>query len=325
MRSSDVLNRAVFKHLPAITILSNIRPAAIKSELLLLLTAIIWGFAFTAQRVGMEYTGPFLFNGLRFALGAAIIGTFVVLRRNRYVINLSDNGATRNKMWVRGGFIAGLLVFAGSSLQQVGLVYTTAGNAGFITGLYVVFVPLLGLFIRQRPPATVWAGVALAIIGMDLLSVAGRPHVSKGDMLVLAGAVAWACHVLYIGSISKHADAFKLTLIQNLVTAVLSMLVAFAFEKIQWHAITGAAIPLIYGGCLSVGVAYTLQVIAQKKAPPAPAAVIMSMEGVFAALGGWLIIHETMSSRALLGCGLMLAGMVLAQIRREKKCNEVTR
>jgi drug/metabolite transporter (DMT)-like permease len=286
--------------------------------LLLLLTAVIWGFAFTAQRVGMAYTGPFLFNGLRFALGAAVIASFIVLRRSRRVTILPADKGTRNKLLLRGGLIAGLLVFAGASLQQVGLVYTTAGNAGFITGLYVVFVPLIGLFIRQRPPLTVWVGALLALTGMFLLSVTGGFHISKGDMLVLACAVVWALHVLYIGSISPRVDALKLALMQYLVTTGLSLLVALFFEKIRWEAIVAAAIPLLYGGCLSVGVAYTLQVVAQKKAPPAPAAIIMSMEGVFAALGGWLLINESMSARALTGCALMLTGMILAQTRRKK-------
>jgi drug/metabolite transporter (DMT)-like permease len=301
---------------PTIEVKLNIKPTVLRSELLLLLAAVIWGFAFTAQRVGMEYTGPFLFNGIRFTLGAIVIGVFIIVNKNRPVTILPEYLASHKKTLLRGGLIAGLLVFAGASLQQVGIVYTTAGNAGFITGLYVVFVPLIGLFIKQRPAITVWMGALLAVTGMYFLSVTGNFHVSKGDLLVLSCAFVWAFHVLFIGSISPRVDALKLALLQYLVTAVLSLLVALIFEKIVWDAIVKAAVPLLYGGCLSVGVAYTLQIIAQKKSPPAPAAIILSMEGVFAVIGGWLLIHETMSSKALLGCWMMLAGMILAQVRR---------
>lgn len=288
----------------------------IKYELLLLLAALIWGFAFTAQRVGMEYMGPFLFNGIRFALGGLALWGFIALRKNRKVDIHPGFTTVQRKTLLRGGLVAGLLVFAGASLQQTGLVFTTAGNAGFITGLYVVFVPILGLFVRHRPAVTVWIGGALAAAGMYLLSVTGDFHVSKGDLYVLGCAVVWAVHVLYIGSVSPRVDALKLALMQYMITAVLSFVVAVLFERIIWQAVVDAAIPLLYGGLFSVGIAYTLQIIGQKKAPPAHAAIILSMEAVFAAFGGWLILHEVLSSRALLGCALMLAGMLLAQVKR---------
>ncbi len=294
----------------------NMHTKALKSDLLLLLAALIWGFAFTAQRVGMEYIGPFLFNGIRFGLGGMALWTFISLYKNRKIEIHPTHLSDQKKVLLKGGLVAGLLVFAGASLQQIGLVYTTAGNAGFITGLYVVFVPIFGLFIRQRPGTTVWIGAFLAAAGMYLLSITVIFQISKGDLYVLGCALFWAIHVLYIGTISPRVDALKLAVIQYMVTSVLSFIIAVFFEPIVWQAIVDAAIPILYGGLFSVGIAYTLQIVGQKKAPPAHAAIILSMEAVFAALGGWLILHEVLSTRALIGCSLMLAGMLLAQMKR---------
>lgn len=287
----------------------------VKSELLLLLAALIWGFAFTAQRVGMEYMGPFLFNGIRFGLGALVLGAFIVTRKNREIDVHPEFLHNQKRTLARGGIIAGLMVFAGATLQQTGMIHTTAGNGGFITGLYVVFVPILGLFIRHRPSIFVWIGVLLAAAGMYFLSVTGDFHISKGDLYVLGCAFVWAFHVLYIGYVSPRVDALKLALMQYIITSILSLAIAVLFEKIVGQAIVDAMVPLLYGGIFSVGIAYTLQIVGQKKAPPAHAAIILSSEAVFAAFGGWLILHEVLSSRALLGCALMLAGMVLAQVR----------
>jgi drug/metabolite transporter (DMT)-like permease len=287
----------------------------LKSDLLLLLAALIWGFAFTAQRVGMEYMGPFLFNGIRFGLGAIVLGAFISIRKNREIEIHPDYLHRQKRTLTQGGIIAGLLVFTGASLQQTGMIYTTAGNAGFITGLYVVFVPILGLFIRQRPSITVWIGAVLAAFGMYFLSVTGNFQISKGDLFVLGCAFVWAFHVLYIGHVSPRVDALKLALIQYVVCSALSLFIAVFFEKIVWQAILGAAIPILYSGLFSVGIGYTLQIVGQKRAPPAHAAIILSSEAVFAAFGGWLILQEVLPTLALMGCALMLAGMVLAQVR----------
>ena len=291
------------------------KTSIVKSEFLLLLAALIWGFAFTAQRVGMEYMGPFLFNGIRFGLGALVLGAFILTRKNREIDVHPEFLHNQKRTLARGGIIAGLMVFAGATLQQTGMIHTTAGNGGFITGLYVVFVPILGLFIRHRPSIFVWIGVLLAAAGMYFLSVTDDFHISKGDLYVLGCAFVWAFHVLYIGYVSPRVDALKLALMQYIITSILSLAIAVLFEKIVWQAIVDAMVPLLYGGIFSVGIAYTLQIVGQKKAPPAHAAIILSSEAVFAAFGGWLILHEVLSSRALLGCALMLAGMVLAQVR----------
>ncbi len=284
---------------------------ALKAELLLLLAAVIWGFAFVAQRVGMEHVGPFTYNGVRFVLGALSLLPLLLIGR-RSGVSLYPGG------WrpiLTGGLLAGLLLFAGASLQQVGIVYTTAGKAGFITGLYVVIVPLLGLLWGHRTPWSTWTGAALAVAGLYLLTVTDDLALAEGDGLVLIGALFWAGHVLVIGWLSgRRLDPVLLACLQFVVCAVLSLAVAVAFEPIGLAGLEGAALPILYGGLLSVGVAYTLQVVAQRDAPPAHAAIILSLETVFAALGGWLLLQETLSGRGLIGCGLMFAGMLLSQL-----------
>jgi drug/metabolite transporter (DMT)-like permease len=196
----------------------------------------------------------------------------------------------------------------------VGLVYTTAGNAGFITGLYVVIVPLLGLFWQQRPSAGTWMGAFLAAAGLYLLCITDDFSISFGDLLELMGAFLWAGHVLIIGWLSPKIDSLKLALAQYVACSVLSLITAVFFETIALKPIFQAAIPILYGGVLSVGVAYTLQVVAQKNAHPAHAAILLSLEAVFAALGGWLILSETLTYRGFIGCALMLSGMLLSQL-----------
>ncbi len=284
----------------------------IQSDLLLLLTAAIWGFAFVAQRVGMEHVGPFTFNGIRFALGSLSLTPLLFFH-----FNGRNGNPPPVHMWapaLRGGGLAGLFLFAGASLQQVGLVYTTAGNAGFITGLYVVIVPLIGLFFRQNSSYGAWAGAGLAAAGLYLLSVTDQFNIAWGDFLEILGAFFWAGHVLVIGYFSPRASAIRLAIGQFAVCSVLSLLTAVVFETIRLPDILQAAVPILYGGLASVGIAYTLQVVAQKNAHPAHAAIILSLEAVFAALGGWLLLGEVLSARGLLGCGLMLAGMLLSQL-----------
>jgi drug/metabolite transporter (DMT)-like permease len=283
----------------------------LKSDALLLLTAVIWGFAFVAQRLGMEYVGPFTFNGVRFLLGSLVLIPFVLRGGIARYAASTDAGLRKT---ITGGSIAGIALFAGASLQQVGLVYTTAGKAGFITGLYVVIVPILGLFIRQQTNAGTWLGAMLAAMGMYLLSVTEHFTIAFGDLLELAGAFFWAGHVLIIGWLSPRMNPIRLALVQFATCGMLSLIVAAAFEEITFPGLRQATVPILYGGALSVGIAYTLQVVAQRKAHPAHAAILLSLEAVFAALGGWLILEETLGARGLLGCGLMLTGMLLSQL-----------
>ena len=281
-------------------------PANLRSDLLLLLTALIWGFAFVAQRVGMEYVGPYLFNGARFALGALPLVPFVLK-------NTSQPRWSNLLRAAPGSLIAGLFHFVGSSLQQVGIVYTTAGKAGFITGLYVILVPILGLFLGQHSGRNTWIGALGASAGLYLLSIEPPLAIARGDALVLVSALFWAGHVLLIGRLSRQIDWAALAFLQYLTCSVLSTGVAFLTEEIALQPLLDAALPIAYGGVLSVGVAYTLQVVAQRQAPAGHAAIILSLETVFAALGGWLLLDETMPLRGLLGCALIFAGMLVSQ------------
>ncbi|MBI9083142.1 MAG: DMT family transporter [Desulfobacterales bacterium] len=286
----------------------------LKSDGCLLLTATIWGFAFVAQRVGMDHVGPFAFNGIRFALGSLCLIPLMILTREdeaRVARTVPPSGLGTI---VLGGGMAGIALFMGASLQQVGLVYTTAGKAGFITGLYVVIVPILGLFFGQRSSLGNWGGAILAAAGLFLLSVNEALTIAFGDLLEVIGAFFWAGHVLVIGRFSPRINALRLAFVQYSACAVLSLLTALVFETTTLSGIGRAAVPILYGGIASVGIAYTLQVVAQKSAHPAHAAVLLSLESVFAALGGWLLLGETLSTRGLVGCGLMFCGMLLSQL-----------
>ena len=286
----------------------------LKSDLLFLLSAVIWGFAFVAQRMGMDHVGPFTFNGIRFCLGAMVLVPFIFRRRKNQPKAPTGGGQIRNTRLVLYSGLAGMAIFAGASLQQVGLVYTTAGKAGFITGLYVVIVPIMGLLWGQRTHAGTWGGAFMAAAGMYLLSVSEDLTISIGDLLELIGAVFWACHIHLIGWLSPKTDSLQLAFLQFMVCATASLMTALVVETASLAAIAAAALPIIYGGVLSVGVAYTLQVVAQRHAHPAHAAILLSLEAVFAAVGGWLILGEVMSGRGIVGCSLMFAGMLMSQL-----------
>ncbi|MEE4111765.1 MAG: DMT family transporter [Desulfobacteraceae bacterium] len=286
----------------------------LKSDLLFLLSAVIWGFAFVAQRMGMDHVGPFTFNGIRFLLGALVLIPFIYSNRNSLPKESDGSGQVRNNRLVLYGGLAGMAIFAGASLQQVGLVYTTAGKAGFITGLYVVIVPIMGLLWGQHTNTGTWGGALMAAAGMYLLSVNEDLTVSLGDLLELIGAIFWACHIHLIGWLSPKTDSLQLAFLQFMVCAAASLITGAVIETTSLAAIAAAALPIIYGGALSVGVAYTLQVVAQRYAHPAHAAILLSLEAVFAAVGGWLVLGEVMSGRGIVGCSLMFMGMLMSQL-----------
>jgi drug/metabolite transporter (DMT)-like permease len=275
----------------------------------LLITAVIWGTSFVAQRAAMDNIGPMLFNGLRFALGALVILP-LAFRSER--ITLRHKLTTPRAL--AGGLVAGVILFLGASFQQVGLLYTTAGKAGFITGLYVVIVPILGLFLGQRTGLGKWVGALFAVVGMYFLSVTESFTVGLGDLLQLGGAFFWAFHVLLVGYLALKTHPIRLACIQFVACAALSLLVAIPTESITVSGISAAGFPIIYGGLLSVGVGYTLQVIAQRDAIPTHAAILLSLEAVFAALAGWALLDEHLDARGILGCVLMLVGMLVAQL-----------
>ncbi|NLX19775.1 MAG: DMT family transporter [Desulfobulbus sp.] len=280
------------------------------ADCLLLLVALIWGFGFVAQRAGMEHLGPYAFNGIRFLLGSCCLLPLVLRRQS------TQQGQNKKKRisLLKAGLTAGVMLFAAATFQQVGLQYTTAGKAGFITGLYVVLVPLIGLFWGQRTTAGTWLGAASAVAGLYLLSVNEDFYIEPGDLLELIGAVFWAGHVLVLAYLSPRTNPVRLAMVQFMVCGVLSLLVSFATEPFSLNAIAGAAVPIIYGGVFSVAAGYTLQVVVQRKAHPSHAAILLSLEAPFAALGGWLLLNEILSIRAVTGCALMLAGMLASQL-----------
>ncbi len=281
----------------------------IQADLLLLLVALIWGFGFVAQRAGMEHLGPYTYNGIRFLLGGLCL---LPLALGRTSVPMA--GKNRQIPLARAGLMAGLVLFAAATMQQVGIQYTTAGKAGFITGLYVVLVPMLGLLFRQRTNTGTWLGAAVAVIGLYLLSVTSDFRIEFGDLLELIGAAFWAGHVLILAWLSPRTVPVRLAMAQFLVCGGLSLLTGLLLETTTLQSLVGAAVPIIYGGVFSVGAGYTLQVVVQRKAHPSHAAILLSLESPFAALGGWLLLNEILSGRALLGCGLMLAGMLLSQL-----------
>ncbi|MFZ4521506.1 MAG: DMT family transporter [Bacteroidales bacterium] len=287
----------------------------LRSDLILLLAAIIWGFAFVAQRIGMNYVGPYTYNGVRFTLGVIVLLPFLFFNASSKEPMIKVSHPADRRKIIIGSLMTGLFLFGGVSLQQLGLQQTTAGKAGFITGLYVVFVPIVGLLFGQRAHFTLWIGALLSLIGLYLLSMTGGFTISPGDKLVLYCAIIFTFHVLFIAWLSPMMNSFLLAAIQFAICALLNLVVAFSIEPVHVDTIIQAWLPIAYGGILSVGVAYTLQVVAQKTAHPVHASIILSLEAVFAVIGGWLILHEGFTNRMLAGCALMLAGMVVVQVR----------
>ncbi|AEJ20280.1 DMT family transporter [Gracilinema caldarium] len=314
---------------------------ALKADLLLIITSVIWGFAFVAQRVGMDFIGPFTYNGIRFALGSLSLLPLIVYFNARKRIPFTvyhpegtpsdpthsgitagtdasgSSRALRNAdrwVFILGSLAAGTILFIGASLQQMGMQYTTAGKAGFLTGLYVVLVPIVGIVLGHKTGIPTWMGAFLAVIGMYILSAPDRlGQVNPGDLLVIASAFFWTFHVLLIDRLSKRLDPIQLSAAQFAWCALYSLVTAFILEQPHLDSILRAAVPILYGGLGSVGVAYTLQVVAQRDAPPAHSSIIMCLEGVFATLGGILILAEPAGLRSLGGSGLMLLGMLATQ------------
>jgi drug/metabolite transporter (DMT)-like permease len=304
----------------------------LKASLLLLLAAAIWGFAFVAQRVGMRYVGAFTFNGVRFALGSISLIPLLIYFKKRTKAEIdpndTDEGTNSNenktgdlKLFdiIKSGALVGCVLFSAASLQQIGLAETTAGKAAFITGFYIVLVPFFGIFLKHSIHRSTWIAAGFALIGLYLLSVTKDFTISRGDLFELAGAFMWAIHILLIDKYSQKIDPIKLSFIQFATCSILSMTVAIGFESITLVGLSQALIPILYGGIASVGIAYTLQVVGQKNAKPSHAAIILSMESVFASIGGILMLGEIMGVKGYMGCALMLTGMLLSQLGSFKK------
>lgn len=285
----------------------------LRSDIMLLLTSAIWGFAFVAQLKGMDYIGPYLYNGVRFAIGSVSLLPLIYFLKRRTGGRKKEMKKLNKKGIFLAGLLAGSVLFMGASLQQVGLQFTTAGKAGFITGLYVILVPMLGILLKHKTGVPTWIGAILAAVGLYFISVRGDFTIGKGDLLILACSIFFALHVLTIDYFSKKIEPVLLAAIQFAWCSLFSMIVAVIKEPILIESILDATVPILYGGLGSVGTAYTLQVVAQKDAPPAHSAIIMSLESVFAVLGGIIFLAEGMTTRGYAGCALMLAGMMASQ------------
>jgi len=302
----------------------------VSGELMLTLTALIFGVSFVAQRAGMAYIGPFTFNGIRSLIGALVlVPVILIMDRQRKASGATvgvgsvtsagtaeagTEAASSRKNLLLGGFWCGIVVFISSSLQQAGMIYTTAGKAGFITALYIVIVPILGLFLKKKVRPVLWFSVILATTGLYLLSVKEGFSIGWGDLLILLSAVGLSVHIILIDYFSPKTDPVKLSSLQFLVCGVISLPFMFGFETVSWSAIMESKIPILYAGVMSCGVAYTLQVIAQKRTEPTMTSLILSMESVIAVIAGILILGESISVRETIGSIIMFSGILLAQL-----------
>ena len=279
-------------------------------ELLLLLTAMIWGSTFVAQQIGMDRgLGPMTFNALRFTLGCLALLP-VIYWRSRHMPARRAGG----KFPLSVNLFAGLFLFAAASLQQIGLLYTSSANAGFITGLYLMFVPLIGMVLGHRAHKSLWIGVVVCLWGLYLLSVTHGLQMGRGDLLVLLSALMWSGQILVIDHAARRGDPVRIAWLQFAACAVLSAIAAMGFERCTFAAVEAGAGAVAYAGLLSVGLAFTLQVVCQKRCPPGPAAVIMSMEAVFAAICGYLVLNQTLTAREIVGCALIFCGVLVVQV-----------
>lgn len=285
---------------------------ALRGNLLLLVTSAIWGFGFIAQQFGSRALPPFSFNACRFALGSASLLPLIVIFGWHDPAKRRARAASR-RLSVQGGLLNGGVMFLGAWLQQAGIAETTAGQAAFLTGLYILFVPMLGLFMHHRVPLTTWCAGILALVGLYLLSVREDLSVSRGDVFEIAGAVFWALHILCIDAYVKRSDPLEFSFWQFAFCALFSVGTALFLEPGGFAHVGDALLPILYCGVVSVGIAYTLQVVAQKDVIPAHAALILSVETVFATLGGAVVLGENLGLRGYVGCVLMFSGMILAQ------------
>lgn len=287
----------------------------IKSSLILLLTATIWGVAFVAQSVGMEYIGPFTFNAIRCVLGGLVlIPVILVLKKKKETGAENQEKEDKKTLWA-GGIACGVILCIASNLQQFGIMEASVGKSGFFTSLYIVMIPVIGIFIGKRPGIKLWFCVALAVVGMYLLCMKdGSFTIERADIMLLLCALAFSFHILVVDYFSPKVDGVKMSCIQFFVCGVLSAVGMLFTETPDISNIQAAWLPLLYAGLLSCGVGYTLQIVGQKGINPVIASLIMSLESVISALAGWVILGQVLSPKEILGCVLMFVAIIITQI-----------
>lgn len=291
----------------------------LKSNLMLLVCAMIWGSAFVAQSSGMEHIGPWTFNASRSLIGGVtLLALMPFLDQVRHVSEKEKKSMDR-KTLLTGGIACGIALCAASIFQQTGIQYTTVGKAGFLTALYTIAVPVLGMCIGRKTRALVWLCVGISVVGFYFLSMAESLSLSYGDGLVLAGSLLFAVHILIIDHFSPKTDGVRLSCIQFFTAGIISLVPMFLFETPSFSAIVSAAGPILYAGVLSSGAGYTLQIIGQKGADPSVASLILSLESVFSAIFGFLLLHQVLSLKELVGCALIFGAIILSQLPEKQK------
>ena len=293
------------------------KKGTLTSSLLLFLTATIWGMAFVAQSVGMDYMGPMTFNGIRFLMGGIVLLPLVLIGRKKK--RKAEAPGRTGKTVVVGGLCCGLALCAASLFQQYGIMYTTVGKAGFITTLYIIMVPILGIFLKRRVPKKVFVAAIIAAAGMYLLCMSEKLSLGKGDILVFICALLFSVHIMVVDHFSPMCDGIELSCIQFFAAGVVATLGALIFEQPSLSGILAGILPLAYAGVMSSGVGYTLQVVAQKNLDPTIASLVMSLESVISVLAGWLFLHQVLTGRELLGCVLVFGAVILVQLPEKKK------
>ncbi len=295
----------------------------LRNDLLLFLAALIWGASFVAQRAGMEYIGPFTFNGIRCILGALVLVPVIFLldtqRKKKNLLEgtvalTDEERRAERKTLLVGGLSCGAVLFVASSLQQIGMVYTTAGKGGFITALYIVLVPILGLFIGRKVRPILWFCVVMGTFGLYMLCIKEDFSIGTGDLLVLLCAFGFAVHILVIDYFSPKTDSVKMSCIQFFVCGVISIPFMAVLETVDWANVLACWLPILYSGVMSCGVAYTLQIVAQKNTEPTVASLILSLESVFALIAGMVLLSEKITLKEGIGCLIMFAAIILAQL-----------
>ena len=297
------------------------RAKKFRANLLLLLTAMIWGAAFVAQSVSMDYIGPFTFLCSRSILGGVVLLPVIALMDKKKDTDEKEEPANHKKTLLMGGLACGAALFVASAFQQIGIQETTAGKAGFITAMYMVLVPIAGLFLGKKTGGKVWGAVAVALVGMYLLcfSGGGLGAINRGDLMEMVCALGFTVHILVIDHFSGRVDGVKMSCIQFFVCGVLAFFAMIIFEEPNVQDILAAWMPIVYAGLMSSGVGYTLQIVAQKDTDPTVASLLMSLESVFSLVFGWILLHEAMSARELIGCVLMFAAIVWVQLPERRK------